>query len=123
MKTPIWTSNKLKALTRSQLEQLRDNAKRLSNSELVANCEAELATRAEPRRAARALSSRTSDTDVVVGYHFVCQTDRGVEVNEDGTFWSGSWVVSEQNVQNSLRYGAYLALHNSKVSRLTVRAR
>ena len=37
-----------------------------------------------------------------------------MEVNNDGTFWSGSWVVSKQNVENSLKYGAYLALHDSK---------
>jgi hypothetical protein len=114
MKAPVWTPEKLKALTRNQLEQLRDNAKRLSNSELAANCDAQLATRAEPKRAARTPSRRASETDVVVGYHFVCQADRVVQVKEDGTFWSGSWVVSEQNVQTSLRYGAYLALHASK---------
>jgi hypothetical protein len=114
MKSPVWTPERLKALARNQLEQLRDNAKRLSNPELLATCEAELASRATPIRTPRIPSSRTSETDVVIGYHFVCQADRGVEVNDDGTFWSGSWVVSEQNVQNSLKYGAYLALHSSK---------
>jgi hypothetical protein len=113
MKSPTWTPEKLKALERGHLKQLRDNAERLFNTELLADCEAELA-RPKPRQASRVRSPRTSETDVVIGYHFVCQSDRGVELNGDGTFWSGSWVVSEQNVQNSLKYGSYLALHSSK---------
>jgi hypothetical protein len=37
-------------------------------------------------------------------------------VTEDsaGKFRTGSWVVAENNVQKSLKYGAYIALHESK---------
>jgi hypothetical protein len=117
MKSPIWTSDKLRDLSLKELEQLRLNAEKRSSSDLVAICDVELGTRVKPVRSMRRRSPQTSETDVVSGYHFVCQDNRGVEINSDGTFWSGSWIVAEQNVQNSLKYGAYLALHEAKSER------
>jgi hypothetical protein len=114
MKQPIWTPEKLRGLSLPQLQQLRANALRLSEAQVVADCDQELAGRVKPTRPANARSPKTSETDVVIGYHFVCQADHGVQFNEDGTFSSGSWAVTERNVLNSLKYGAYLALHNSK---------
>jgi hypothetical protein len=114
MKAPLWTAEKLKEKSLKELEQLRENAANRSVQELVELCDAELSTRVRPQRAVRKRSPQTSETDVVTGYHFVCQNDRGVEANSDGTFWSGSWIVAERNVRESLKYGAYLALHSLK---------
>jgi hypothetical protein len=114
MKAPLWSAEKLKDRTLKEVEQIRENAAKRSVLELVDLCDAELATRVRPQRVTRRQSTQISETDVVTGYHFVCQANRGVEANEDGTFWSGSWIVAEQNVRKSLKYGAYIALHNSK---------
>jgi hypothetical protein len=114
MKMPIWTREKLQGLSLPQLQQLRANALRLSQEQVVADCDQELAGRVKPTRVVTKRSPKTSETDVVVGYHFVCQADHGVQFNQDGTFSSGSWAVSERNVQNSIKYGAYLALHTAK---------
>lgn len=116
MKPSIWTPERLDTLSRGELVQLRANAERLSNEQLVTDCDAALERQPKPspKRVAAARAPKKSVTDVVVGYHFVCQYDRGVETNGDGTFWSGSWVVAEDNVKNSLKHGAYLALHSSK---------
>jgi hypothetical protein len=114
MKSPVWSPEKLQALTQARLEQLRDNARRLGNEEVLEACNLILSSRAPVGRPVRTSAPKSSDLDVVTGYHFVCQSDRGVELNTDGTFWSGSWVVAEENVRTSLKYGAYVALHNSK---------
>jgi hypothetical protein len=35
-------------------------------------------------------------------------------VNQDGTFWSGIWVVARVHAERAPSVGAYLALHETK---------
>src|SRR5215204_4513782 len=110
-----WTTEKLKALDLKQLQSLRGNAVRLGAGDLIQLCDDELQTRRVPKasRVGRTQPEH-SETDVVTGYHFVCGRGLGVIEIEGGRFWSGSWVVADDNVRNSIKYGAYLALHEKK---------
>jgi hypothetical protein len=110
-----YTAEKLALESRQNVETIRKNAVRLGAVDLVEMCDRDLQSRSPPKRAgSKEIHPKHSDTDVVTGYHFVCERDRGVTQIGDGRFWSGSWVAAEVNVKNSLRYGAYLALHESK---------
>jgi hypothetical protein len=113
--THSYTPEKLALESRKALETIHKNAVRLGANDLIELCNSELKARA-PQKAKRAARSQAnhSDTAVVTGYHFVCQRDRGVILDGDDQFWSGSWVVAEINVRASISYGAYLALHESK---------
>ncbi len=114
MKAPLWTPEKLRDLDVRKLEALRSNAARLGDASLVASCDVELASR---RPAPRSRIIKQGAESAVVGFHFVCERDRGVTVEANGEFWSGSWVVAEKVVQDSLKTGAYLALHLSKAQK------
>jgi hypothetical protein len=114
VKPPLWTPEKLAALDSVRLAQLRANALARSHPEVAQLCEDEVARRraSKPVRGRKQPSAAQQGT--VRGYHFVCQNDRGVALNSDGTFWSGSWVVAEAHAEKSLSAGAYLALHSSR---------
>lgn len=114
MKSPLWDVEALSKLDKSQLQALLANANRLNNGELAARCEQELLRRV-PEKAKRA-SAKENNTegDFVAGYHFVCAGSRGAIINDDGTFWTGSWVVARENVDKSIKFNAYVALHESK---------
>ena len=109
-----WTAEKLAALDLAKLRVLRENAERNGAVDLIGMCDADLRSRKPPAvsRSKKTIDAETGD--LVTEYHFVCRDDRGVTFNPDGTFWSTSWVVSEEVLKKSLEYGAKLALHNSK---------
>lgn len=132
MATPVkhkFTPDALRALDKKKVETIRENAVRLGAEDLIAMCDLDLAERKPaissrsatgraPARSTGRLAGATSSpsrTDMVVsGYHFVCDKDFGVIDLGDGRFWTGSWVVTEANLDQSLSAGAYLALHESK---------
>jgi hypothetical protein len=109
-----WTAEKLSALDLTKLKVIRENAERKGAVDLVVMCDAQIAARRPAATSRQQNPARSEAGDVVTEYHFVCRDDRGVTFNPDGTFWSTSWVVSEEVIKKSLRYGAKLALHNSK---------
>jgi hypothetical protein len=109
-----WTAEKLSALELARLKVLRENAMRNGAVDLVAMCDSAIDLR-KPAASARSRKATDKETgDLVTEFHFICQNDRGVKVNSDGTFWSTSWVVAEEVLQKSMKYGAKLALHSSK---------
>lgn len=114
MKSPNWSRESIAKLDKKQLEQLIENANRLKNADLAALCEAELSSRTARLPNRGATKSNNIEGDFVSGYHFVCGDYRGVIDNDDGTFWTGSWVVARENVDKSIKFGAYVALHQSK---------
>jgi hypothetical protein len=111
--THSWTSEKLSSLSKSDLKSLSANAERMKSLDLMELCNAELISRA-PMKASAKSSSKNSMDEVVTGFHFVCTNNRGVVDNGDGSFWSGSWVVAENRVQECIEYEGYLALHENK---------
>lgn len=114
MKIPHWSLESLTRLTRTELETLLQNAKRLNNQEIAALCEAELASRLRSRKTSVPSHANNHVDEFVIGYHFVCKGHHGVTENKDGIFLTGSWVVAEHNVEQSLSRGAYVALHETK---------
>lgn len=112
--THSFTSAKLAELPRDKLLAIRENAVRYAASDLVQMCNEEIDRRTPVKSRQVKGSARRTEGDVVIGYHFVCAGNRGVSEDGDGHFRSGSWVVAETNVQDSLQYGAYLALHEAK---------
>jgi hypothetical protein len=109
------TPELLQEYCRSRIETVRQNALKRGSTEIVAMCDAELANRVPAKKGHAAHASpRHSSTDFVSEYHFVCAGDRGVTVLSDGRFKTGSWVVAEATVIQSLRYGAIVALHESR---------
>lgn len=109
-----WTIEKLSALELAKLKVVRENADRSGASELVAMCDSAIGLRKPPTSTRTRKAADSEIGDLVTEYHFVCRNDRGVKFNSDGTFWSTSWVVAEEVLQKSLKYGAKFALHNSK---------
>jgi len=108
-----WTAEKLAALDLKRLKIVKENAERKGAIDLVAKCDEEIRSRPSSHfSASPKLKSQAGD--IVLEYHFDCRNDRGVTLNPDGTFWSASWVVAEDVVETSMRYGAILALHNSR---------
>lgn len=110
-----WTAEKLALQDRKAVELIKSRALGHRISDLVALCDQDLASRPSPQKKRVSVKqSSHSATDVVIGYHFVCEQGRGVTEIGEGRFWSGSWVVAESNVQKSIESGAYLALHEAK---------
>lgn len=113
--TVNWDAERISALENSKIEALRANALRMNKQETVLLCDEELAKR-RPQKEPRPLKSGDKSRlgEVVVGFHFVCDRGRGVTNNDDGTFWTGTWVVAERNAAESLKNNGYVALHESK---------
>ena len=105
-----WDEQSLAALTSVELQNLRSNAMRKGAINVVTLCDAALAKRpgikAVPKEPKVVKNGR-----YVTGFHFVCDADKGVTMNPDGTFWSGVWVVDAVHAANAPKVGAYLALH------------
>jgi hypothetical protein len=111
-----WTSERIAELSIEGVKSLRENARRLANSEVVDLCDAEIARRApvhtkSPRVKA---TSESRYGQVVGGFHFVCDKGKGVTNNADGTLWTGTWVVDQVHAERGEKLGAYVALHESK---------
>ncbi|WP_246668962.1 hypothetical protein [Ancylobacter sp. TS-1] len=113
IKAPDWSTERLRAMETAQLKQLFANATARGAAELAAMCEAVLAERSTPKRVSVPGGKRPGK-DVVSEFHFVCEGDRGVSSDGDGFFWTGSWIVSEDEVIKSIQAGGRLALHSSR---------
>lgn len=112
-----WTPEKLREKSLADIRDLRGRAMKFGAIDLIAMCDDALAEREEKAKRPRNVSTARRTKDRFVSeYHFVCEKDRGVIEVGGGQFWSGSWVVDEENVQASLQHGDYLALHESRAS-------
>lgn len=109
-----WNAEKIAALPTEQVKSLRENATKLQHQSIVALCEAELKSRkpVKPSKAATSYGSRSGQ--YVSEFHFVCPDELGVSTNPDGTKWTGTWVVAQDNAKAAEKYGSLVALHSSK---------
>jgi hypothetical protein len=110
-----WTAEKLALQDRKSIETIKERALKHEVAALVEMCDHALASKpSSKKKSAKGTQTPKSTSDVVTGYHFVCERGRGVTDIDGGRFWSGSWVVAEINVRKSTEHGAYLALHEVK---------
>jgi hypothetical protein len=109
-----WDEQSVAALSSAELQKLRNNALRIGSITVATLCDAELAKRPTRIKAAPKARKVAQNGRYVTGFHFVCDADKGVTMNPDGTFWSGVWVVDEIHGANAPKVGAYLALHKTR---------
>jgi hypothetical protein len=115
LKKVEWTPGRVSALSLDRLKCLRVNALRYEDHYLVSLCDAEIASRVLSPKAARTVSRRSGRSGrFVTGFHFVCERDKGVTTNSDGTFWTGTWVVDQRHAERAPAVNAYVALHATK---------
>lgn len=110
-----WTNEKLAKLSSSQLSSLRENVTRMGRVDIVTLCNDELARRRGRRTKGetRPVSEKKANR-YVCEFHFVCSAELGVTRNQDGTIWTGTWVVAGEHAERASQYGAIVALHESK---------
>jgi hypothetical protein len=112
---PKHTPESIVKYTLDQIKTLRENALKLNASDIVDLCEAELARRRSAKKAKAKMAGTTRDRPVL-GFHFVCPRETGVKKNQDGTIWSGTWVVQIEHAKRAVTIGSYVALHVDKSS-------
>jgi hypothetical protein len=110
-----WTKEKISEQSNDQLKSLRDNAEKHGRHDIAGLCIEELSQRKPKRvKALKNLQFEDRAGQYVSEFHFVCPNELGVTHNEDGTIWTGTWVVAEEHAQNAIRFGAQVALHSLK---------
>ena len=116
LKKVEWSTERVAARSTDEIKSLRENAIRAGETEIVALCNSELARRSPPKT--RIVKVKTGARirvgKIVGGFHFVCDREKGVTNNPDGTFWTGTWVVDEEHAERGLKISAYVALHAAR---------
>ena len=98
--TLVWTAEKIAGLGVDQVKDLRGNAAKRGAQGIVDLCDAELVRRRARRRTKRSNSSKQiHNGETVHGFHFVCPTEKGITRNQDGTIWTGTWVVDKNHAK------------------------
>jgi hypothetical protein len=110
-----WTKEQITRLSSDQIESLRENAAKHGRRDVVELCNEELTAR-KPTRARKVAESIVDDHSgqYVSEFHFVCPSELGITRNQDGTIWTGTWVVAEEHAEKAVRYGALVSLHSSR---------
>lgn len=105
-----WTTEALSALEPKRLEVVRRNAAGRGDAALVGMIETIQGSR-KKKPAARAPKTKANP---VIGFHYICEGDRGVIRLAGGRFWSGIWVIDEEHCDPAVASEGYLALHTSR---------
>jgi hypothetical protein len=110
-----WTKEKISEQPDEDIKRLRKNAEALGRQDIAELCRVELLLR-KPKRTKGSTRTHIEDRSglYVSEFHFVCPNELGVTRNEDGTIWTGTWVVAEEHAQSAVQYGAQVALHSLK---------
>src|SRR5260370_27224646 len=110
-----WTKEAIAKLSTKQIETLCENAARVGRRDIIELCNEVLNNRKPLRTKNIALTVIEDHRDYYVSeFHFVCPSELGVARNQDGTIWTGTWVVAEEHAERAVRYGALVSLHPSR---------
>src|SRR5215469_3291738 len=103
----VWTPESIAQRSTEDVKTIRDNAINKGANDVVALCDSELQKRVTVKASSGNKSkSGNRSKDLVIGYHFVCRPEeRGVTRNNDGTAWTGTWVVAPNRAEDSLKAG------------------
>jgi hypothetical protein len=110
----VWTSEEIAKRTTEDIKALRENAHRQKREDIVALCDVELEKRKPSRQNRIAKGDNRTTGQFVSEFHFVCPNELGVTRNSDGSIWTGTWVVAEDNAIDAEAYGSVVALHTNK---------
>jgi hypothetical protein len=111
-----WTTEKIAKESDKGVKSLRNNAAKLGNQEVVTLCDAELIRR-KPAPIKRERPEGADETRIgqyVSEFHFVCPNELGVTRNQDGSIWTGTWVVATANAKAGEKFSSLVALHTTK---------
>jgi hypothetical protein len=108
-----WSRERIGKLPNEEVESLRKNAERLGDTEIVQLCREEQIRR-KPVRVKEAGGIIDHDGQYVCEFHFVCPRELGIIRNQDGTIWTGTWVVADEHAENAITHGAIVSLHVSR---------
>jgi hypothetical protein len=112
----VWTPEEIAKRTTAHITALRENAHRQKREDIVALCDAELEKRKPTRQSRIAKGDNRKTGQYVSEFHFVCPNELGVTRNPDGSIWTGTWVVAEDNAIDAEARGSLVALHASKAA-------
>jgi hypothetical protein len=106
-------ATKVVSYTKDQIKNLRENAIKRGEEAIAAICDAELESR-KPLRPKETKRSSSHLGEVVLGFHFICPKEQGIERAANGQFWSCTWVVARAHAEMASKIGSYVALHTRK---------
>jgi hypothetical protein len=101
MATPDWSAEKISAMETDKIRNLMNNALNGERDDIADLCE-------------EVLLSRTKNNKPVLRaseFHFVCDPQRQLTENDNGTFWSGYWPLAKGHFANSVNFNSVVALH------------
>lgn len=119
MKFKLWTQSEIANLQTKDVQSLLVNAKKHNQNETIELCNEEIARRGTKISVSRSSSGKAPGVprkafDYVTEFHFVCEDELGVTRNENGTLWTGTWVVAEKHANEGVKYRSVVALHKAK---------
>ncbi len=106
MAAPAWTAEKIAALETDKIKTLMGNALKGKRQDIAGLCETALFSRMKNGRP----ETRVSE------FHFVCDAQRSVTMNDNGTFWCGYFDIARGHFANSVNFSTQVALHASQKS-------
>jgi hypothetical protein len=111
-----WTAEEIAKRSTEEIQSLRDNAAKRGKQGIVDLCESELARRKPASKQSKAKNVAHEERlgHYVSEFHFVCPGELGITKNQDGSIWSGTWVVAEAHAEAAREHGSLIALHSAK---------
>jgi hypothetical protein len=104
MAAPAWTAEKITALDTDKIKNLMGNALKGKRQDIADLCETELFSRMKNGKPETRVSQ----------FHFICDPERSVTDNDNGTFWCGYFDIAKGHFANSVNFNTQVALHTSQ---------
>jgi hypothetical protein len=112
MKIPDWTQEQISKWPTDQVKTVRDRALLHGAQEIADHCGQILAERDATKKAAMTTQPGKRSQQNANELHFVCKPkDKGVTSNDDGTVWSGTWVVAKSQAEHVAKVKGMVCLH------------
>ncbi len=112
MKIPSYTQEQISRWSIDQVKLVRDRALQQGVQELVDRCNQSLSERLAAKKAPRPTQPPKRSRQNANELHFVCKPNgKGVTFNNDGTAWSGTWVVGRLQAEHVAKIRGMVCLH------------
>jgi len=112
MKIPNLTPEQISKWSIEEVKRVRDRALKIGAQNIVDLCEHSIAERAAVKKPARPTDPGKRNRQNATELHFVCKPkDKGVTFNNNGTAWSGTWVVARDQAEYITKINGVVCLH------------